>query len=306
MVAPRFSPLSFGAWAAGGVGWGAVEDRESVDAMRRAVELGITVLDTAPIYGFGHSEEVVGRALKGIRDRVLLVTKCGLVWDDERRVRIDNRPATLFAEVDRSLRRLEVEQIDLYLVHWPDPGTPLEETMNALEEIRASGKVRWIGVSNFDAAQLEQASRLARLDAVQLGYNLLNREVEAEVLPTCSGLGLPVMAYSPLAQGLLAGRFTRQTRLAPDDVRNSNPLFAAERLPGVLDAVDRLREVARRRGRSLIELALGWVLRQAPVATAVCGARKPSHLEGLAAILRRPLVEEEIQEIEQAVCAPVG
>ncbi len=306
MMDPQFSPLSFGAWAAGGVGWGPVDDRESCEALRRAVDLGITVVDTAPIYGFGHSEEVVGRALKGIRDRVLLVTKCGLVWDDQRQVRIDNRPSTLLEEVDRSLRRLDVEHIDLYLVHWPDAGTPLEETLRALEEIRASGKVRWIGVSNFDGPQLRQARSLASLDAVQVGYNLLNRDAETEVLPTCLEHGWPVMAYSPLAQGLLAGRFTREVRLESGDVRSSNPLFAPERLPQVLDTVDRLAQVARQRGRSLVELALGWALRQAPVVTAVCGARTPAQVEGLSAILRRPLEDEELQAIEQASLAPVG
>lgn len=282
MVGPQFSRLAFGAWAAGGVGWGEVDDRESIAALRCAVESGMTTVDTAPIYGFGHSEVVVGRALKGLRDRVTLVTKAGLVWDDQRNVRTDDSRATLLREVDDSLRRLDVDVIDLYLVHWPEDRTPLEETYTALREIQQSGKVRWIGVSNFDAPRLRQLAALGGVDAVQLQYNMLQRDAESEILPLCREQGWPVMAYSPLAQGLLARRFPRDLQLAEGDVRRNNPLFAPEAYAAALDFVDLLTQEST---RPLPALALDWVLRHPPVATAICGARTPGQVEGLLSAL---------------------
>lgn len=300
MVGPAFSRLSFGAWAAGGVGWGEVDDRESIASLQKAVDLGMTVVDTAPIYGFGHSEVVVGRALKGIRDRVLLVTKAGLVWDSERQVRTDDSRATLLREVEDSLRRLDVDVIDLYLVHWPDGKTPVEEILATLQEIRDSGKIRWFGLSNFGADDLRKAADLGGVHAVQLGYNLLQREAEQDVLPLCREQGWPVMAYSPLAQGLLTGRFRRDLALPEGDVRRNNPLFAPDRYSRSLDVVDRLRSLASERGRTLLELAVGWVLRQEPLATAICGARTPEQVEGVARAMEARLDDAEIAAIQSA------
>ncbi|XID94746.1 aldo/keto reductase [Paenibacillaceae bacterium WGS1546] len=275
------SVIGFGAWAAGKAGWGDANDRELEGAVRRAHELGVNFFDTAPVYGFGESERLIGRALKPIRDEVVIATKFGLVWN-EQGLRNDLTAANARREVEESLRRLGIEAIDLYQVHWPDPTgeTPIEETLGTLAELVREGKIKRIGVSNFSASQLEEALLVAPVVALQSPYNLLQRQVERSELPYAAERGVGFIAYSPLAQGLLTGKFGPGTRLPADDVRSQlNPLFQPEAFADALDRVDRLKRIAADYGKTPAQLALAWLLDQPGVTTAIAGAKTAAQAE---------------------------
>lgn len=273
------SRIALGTWAIGGWMWGGSDDAESIATLHAAVDRGVTLIDTAPIYGLGRSEEIVGKALSagGLRDRVQIATKGGLTWGDEGVFR-DSRPARLRREVEDSLRRLRTDVIDLYQVHWPDLETPFDETAHTLEALRREGKVRAIGVSNFSPQQMDAFRAAAPLDAVQPPYNLFEREIEADVLPYAKRSNLTVLAYGPLCRGLLTGKVTADRTFEGDDLRKTDPKFQPDRLPQYLRAVGELRELARRRyGKSLPALAVRWVLDQGPT-VALWGARRPEQL----------------------------
>jgi len=280
------SRIGLGTWAIGGSEWGGTDEAESIATIRSAVERGVTLIDTAPVYGFGRSEEIVGRALAeaGLRERVQIATKVGLAWRDGVVYR-DSRPARLCGEIEASLRRLRTGTIDLCQVHWPDLETPLEETARTLETLRREGKIRAIGVSNYSPVQMEAFRAAARLDAVQSPYNLLEREIEADVLPYARQTGLSVLSYGVLCRGLLSGRMTAATKFEGDDLRREvDPKFRGERFRRYLDAVDALRTLARERfGKSVLALAVRWVLDQGPT-VALWGARRPAQLDPLGEI----------------------
>ncbi len=273
------SRIGLGTWAIGGWMWGGTDEAQSIATIRAAVDRGVTLIDTAPVYGFGRSEEIVGKALAegGLRDKVRIATKAGLGWKDGQVYR-DSRPARIRHEIEGSLRRLRTDVIDLYQVHWPDIETPIAETARTIENLRREGKIRAIGVSNYLPAQMEAFRGMARLDAVQPPYNLFEREIEADVLPYARSSGLTVLSYGALCRGLLSGRITSETSFDGDNLRRVDPKFQGERLRQYLAAVDELKTLARERfGKSVLALAVRWVLDQGPT-IALWGARRPDQL----------------------------
>jgi aryl-alcohol dehydrogenase-like predicted oxidoreductase len=279
------SRIGLGTWAIGGWMWGGSDEAQSIATIRAAVERGVTLIDTAPAYGFGASEETVGKALAegGLRDKVQIATKVGLAWHNGAVYR-DSRAARIRHEIEDSLRRLRTDVIDLYQVHWPDLETPIEETARALEDLRREGKIRAIGVSNYSPGQMNRFRSVANLDAVQPPYNLFEREIEAGVLPYVRRTGLTVLSYGALCRGLLSGRMTPETKFERDDLRKVDPKFQGARFKEYLAAVEALKQLARKRfGKSVLALAVRWVLDQGPT-IALWGARRPEQLDPIAEI----------------------
>jgi aryl-alcohol dehydrogenase-like predicted oxidoreductase len=281
----KTSRIGLGTWAIGGWMWGGTDEAQSIATIRAAVEHGITLIDTAPVYGFGRSEEIVGKALAqgGLRSQVQIATKVGLGWRDGAVYR-DSRPAHLRREIEDSLRRLRTDVIDLYQVHWPDFETSIEETADTLRDLRREGKIREIGVSNYSPEQMDAFRAVASLEAVQSPYNLFEREIESDVLPYAKQTGLTVVSYGALCRGLLSGRMRPMTRFDGDDLRLVDPKFSGARYRQYLAAVEALDKLARERfGKSVLALAIRWVLDQGPT-IALWGARKPDQLAPLADI----------------------
>jgi aryl-alcohol dehydrogenase-like predicted oxidoreductase len=259
------SRIGLGTWAMGGWMWGGTDEAQSIATIRSAIDHGVTLIDTAPVYGFGRSEEIVGRALEGsLRHKVTIATKVGLTWKDGVVYR-DSRPARIRQEIEDSLRRLRTDVIDLYQVHWPDFETPIVETARTMEDLRREGKIRAIGVSNFSPTQMRMFCADAQLDAVQPPYNLFERAIEADVLPYAVGAGLTVLSYGALCRGLLSGRMAADTKFDGDDLRKVDPKFQGKRFRQYLTAVDELKRIAHERfGKSVLALAVRWVLDQGP------------------------------------------
>jgi aryl-alcohol dehydrogenase-like predicted oxidoreductase len=302
--------VGYGAWAIGGSGWqfawGSQDDNESIAAIHRALELGVNWIDTAALYGLGHSEEVVGRALKSWRgSRPYVFTKCGLRGDANGEVQKVLKADSIRGEVEDSLRRLSIDVIDLYQIHWPpDPDSPeLEEGWSTLADLKREGKVRWIGVSKFNVQQLRRAQTIAPVTSLQPRYSLVHREIEDEILPHCLSEGIGVIVYSPMASGLLTGAMTREraARLPRDDWRRRHPDFTEPQLSRNLALVDRLQEIARRHNRSAGEVAIAWTLRNHAVAGAIVGARNAQQAEGVMRAGELRLTDEEVTEIENFV-----
>lgn len=281
----KTSRVGLGTWAIGGWMWGGTDEKEAIATIRAAVENGITLIDTAPVYGFGNSEEIVGRALAegGLRAKAQIATKLGLAWNDGKVFR-DSRKGRIEQEIDDSLRRLQTDVIDLYQVHWPDLETPFEETAETLQKLLDQGKIRAIGVSNFSPEQMDAFAQVARLDAVQPPYNLFERGIETAVLPYAAASGLTVLSYGALCRGLLSGRMTADTRFEGDDLRQKDPKFQPGVLPKYIAAVDALDKLARERfGKTVVALAARWVLDQGPT-IALWGARRPDQLDAIAEV----------------------
>jgi aryl-alcohol dehydrogenase-like predicted oxidoreductase len=283
----HISALGFGAWAIGGPGWafswGSQDDRDSVAAIREALELGVNWIDTAPVYGLGHSEEVVAKALEGVIDRPYVFTKCGRVWDDNRQIGKRLTADSVRAECEASLKRLKVERIDLYQIHWPEPDEQIEEGWATLEKLQTEGKVRWIGVSNFSVAQMERASKIAPIASLQPNYSLLMPGVQDEVLPYCGKKDIGVIAYSPMGSGMLTGTMTRAriASLPQDDWRRNNRHYNEPLLTRSMKLVELVNEIAASHGRTPGEVALAWVLRLSTVTGAIVGVRRPGQLREL-------------------------
>src|SRR6201997_1320717 len=275
------SRIGLGTWAMGGWMWGGTDEAQSIATIRSAIDRGVTLIDTAPVYGFGRSEEIVGKALEGsLRQKVTIATKVGLAWKDGAVFR-DSRPARIRKEIEDSLRRLRTDVIDLYQVHWPDLETPLAETARALEDLRREGKIRAIGVSNFSPPQMDTFRAVAPLATVQPPYNLFERDIEADVLPYARRTALTVLSYGALCRGLLSGRMSAATKFDGDDLRKVDPKFQGARFPRYLAAVDALGKLARERfGKSVLALAVRWVLDQGPT-IALWGARRPEQLDDI-------------------------
>jgi len=307
----RVSAIGFGTWELGGTQYGPIDEGEAVKAIYRALELGVTCIDTAPAYGHGHAEEVLGRALGPRRKEVVLVTKCGLDWKEDKRIYRDSSPARIIAGAEESLKRLQTDYVDLYLVHWPDPERPLDEAMKALQEVRRSGKARYVGVSNFHVHQMEVGLKFGALAANQVGYNLFDHRPEQEVIPFCRENGIGIMAYGPLAYGLLTGTFTPETKFAEWDWRSSGrafgqALFTLENFPKNLAVVEMLKGVARAVGKTLPQLAVNWVLREPAVAVALTGARRPQEIEENVGAVGWKLSEGDLKRIEEAMQGAAG
>jgi aryl-alcohol dehydrogenase-like predicted oxidoreductase len=279
------SRVGLGTWAIGGWMWGGTDEAQSIATIRSAVERGVTLIDTAPVYGFGRSEEIVGKALAegSLRDKVQIATKVGLAWQAGAVFR-DSRPARIRKEIEDSLRRLRTDVIDLYQVHWPDLETPFAETACTLEDLRREGKIRAIGVSNYAPAQLDAFRAVANLDAVQPPYNMFERQIDADVLPYAKGAGLTILSYGALCRGLLSGRMTLDTKFQGDDLRKVDPKFQGERFRQYLSAVAELKTLARERfDKSVLALAVRWVLDQGPT-IALWGARNSSQMDPIGEI----------------------
>ena len=302
--------VGYGAWAIGGSGWqfawGSQNDNESIAAIHRALELGVNWIDTAAVYGLGHSEEVVGRALKSWRgSRPYVFTKCGLRGDAKGEVQKVLTADSIRGEVEDSLRRLSVDVIDLYQIHWPpDPDSPeLEEGWSTLADLKREGKVRWIGVSNFNVQQLRRAQNVASVTSLQPRYSLVHREIEDEILPYCLSEGIGVIVYSPMASGLLTGAMTREraARLPGDDWRKGHPDFTEPNLTHNLALVERTRAIANRDNRSVGEVAIAWTLGHPAVTGAIVGARNAQQAEGVMRAGEFHLTDKEVTEIETFV-----
>jgi aryl-alcohol dehydrogenase-like predicted oxidoreductase len=274
------SRIGLGTWAIGGWMWGGTDEAQSIATIRAAVERGVTLIDTAPVYGFGRSEEIVGKALTegALRDKVQIATKVGLAWNGSAVFR-DSRPAHIRKEIEDSLRRLRTEYIDLYQVHWPDLETPIAETARTLEDLRREGKTRAIGVSNYSPEQMDAFRAVTGLDAVQPPYNIFERAIDADVLPYAKRAGLTVLSYGALCRGLLSGRMTADTNFGGDDLRKVDPKFQGARFGQYLAAVEELKKLARDRfGKTVLALAVRWVLDQGPT-IALWGARNPGQMD---------------------------
>lgn len=282
------TPIGFGAWAIGGggwaFGWGAQDDADSVATIREAIDLGINWIDTAAVYGLGHSEEVVAKALEGVTQRPYVFTKCARVWDEHRQIGKRLTAASIRAECEASLTRLKVDVIDLYQVHWPEPPEDIDEGWQTMVKLKAEGKIRWAGVSNFNAEQMAQVSKYGPITSLQPPYSMIRPEVEASVLPYCLANNVGVIAYSPMASGLLTGAMTREriAAMPADDWRKEkNKHYQEPLLTRNLTLVELLKGIGAPHGRTPGEVAVAWVLRHPAVTGAIVGARKPGQLKEL-------------------------
>ena len=301
----KITPLGFGAWAVGGewkFGWGPQSDNDSIAAIHRALELGINWIDTAAVYGLGHSEEVVRKALtQWMGENPYIFTKCGMLWDDQGIIDYSLRADSIRREVEASLSRLGVEAIDLYQIHWT--ADELEETLEGWAEmakLKEEGKLRWIGVCNATVAEMEAMSKIAPITSLQPPYSLVKRDVENDQLPWCGAHGVGTVVYSPMGSGLLTGAMTKERifNLPEGDWRRNNPQFQEPKLTENLALADRLRAVGARHGRTAAEAALAWVLRRPEVTGAIVGARNATQVDGLIRGSEIRLSAEEISEIE--------
>jgi aryl-alcohol dehydrogenase-like predicted oxidoreductase len=295
--------IGLGAWAIGGAwkwGWGHSDDQESTKAIHRSLDLGINWIDTAAVYGLGHSEEVVGKALKGKRDTVFLATKCGLVWQNS--VDPPQRslsPKSIRKEMEDSLRRLGTDHVDLYQFHWPEYDTPVEDSWSEMVKLQKEGKTRFIGVCNFDVALLKRCQAIAHVQSLQPIYNMLERDIEAAELPYCKKNGIGVIAYSPMQSGLLTGKFDK-SKLAADDWRQESDKFEGKKLDQGLTLAARLRPIAEKYGKTVGQLAVAWVLANDAVTSAIVGARTERHAQenvGAAGWKIEPRDLEAIQQL---------
>jgi aryl-alcohol dehydrogenase-like predicted oxidoreductase len=305
------SRVAIGTWAIGGWMWGGTDETESIATIRNAIDHGINVIDTAPAYGFGRSEELVGKAVAqgGLRSRVLIATKTGLEWENGRVFRNASR-ARILREVEDSLRRLRTDHIDIYQVHWPDPLVPIEETAEAMHTLFRQGKIRAIGVSNFSIRQMEEFRRVAPLHVLQPPYNLFEREIEADILPYCRTNKIATFGYGALCRGLLSGRMRPNTTFDGDDLRRTDPKFQPPRFAQYLAAVQRLDQLAQTRfDKHVVQLAIRWMLDQG-ITTALWGARHPGQLEPVDRVAGWRLDAWDNSEIDQilreSVSDPIG
>ncbi|KMQ75974.1 aldo/keto reductase [Marinobacter subterrani] len=278
----QVTPVGLGTWAIGGWMWGGTDEARSIDTIHRAIDKGIGLIDTAPVYGFGRSEEIVGKALaNGRRDKVALATKVALNWsDDHDKVWRDSTASRIEREIEDSLKRLQTDRIDIYQVHWPDPKTPMEETARALEKLYQAGKIRAIGVSNFTPSQMDELQKSVPLHSLQPPYNLFERDIEQEILPYCRENGIATITYGGLCRGLLTGKMREDTQFTGDDLRKNDPKFQGDRYRQYLNAVAELDAFAKERyQKNVLALALRWLVDQPGVTTALWGARRPEQLD---------------------------
>ncbi|AVH67215.1 aldo/keto reductase [Nostoc sp. 'Peltigera membranacea cyanobiont' N6] len=299
----HITPIGFGAWAIGGggwaFGWGAQDDRESIEAINRALDLGVNWIDTAAIYGLGHSEEVVAKALKGRSSRPYIFTKCSMIWDEKGEIGRSLKADSVRREVEASLRRLDIETIDLYQIHWPNPDSDIEEGWTTLAKLKDEGKVRYIGVSNFNVEQLKRIQNIAPVTSLQPPYSLVKPDVEKEILPFCKENNIGVIVYSPMQSGLLTGKMTseRIANLPDDDWRKESSEFQKPRLSRNLKLVEVLQQIGKQYDRAAGEVAIAWTLNNPAVTAAIVGARNPQQVDGIIAAGEFRLNQQELEQI---------
>ncbi len=318
----KISPIIFGAWAIGGWMWGGNEERDSIAAIHAALDNGINTIDTAAIYGMGHSEELVAKALEGRRDGVIIATKCGMRWDDPKEegsnpwpqkmndgtevtVRRNSRPYSIQYECEQSLRRLRTDVIDLYQIHWPDLTTPPEESLRAMEDLVKQGKVRAIGVSNYDLEWLRRAKAAAPgLASLQPPYSLIQRGIEQEIIPFCQENNIGIIVYSPMERGLLTGKVGPERTFGPGDHRAEHRYFTRENRQRVLSALEQIKPICERHNASYAQVVINWTFNQPGITAAIVGARNAEQVIHNAAAMRLSLSEEERSAIRQAFDEP--
>jgi len=307
---PELSVIGLGTWAIGGAGWqyswGPQDDKDSIAAIHRALDLGITWIDTAAVYGLGHSEEVVGRAIAGRRSKILVATKCSRAWDPGSTAIVDRLSAhSVRKELEDSLRRLGTDYIDLYQIHWPRPEAAIEEGWGEIARAVTEGKVRFAGVSNFSVDNLRRIHAIHPVTSLQPPFNMLRRDAEKDLFPFCAQNGIGIVGYSPMQMGLLSGAFSRDrvARLDAEDNRRRNPYFTEPALSRNLALVDKLKPIARRNGRSMAELAIAWVLSKPEVTAAIVGGRRPDQVSETAPAADWVLSASEVAEIEALLAA---
>jgi len=297
----RLSPIGFGAWAIGGgdwaFSWGPQDDNDSISAIHKAIDLGINWIDTAAVYGLGHSEEVVGKAIKSASRKPYVFTKCAMVWDEKRE--ITNSLKQIRREVEDSLRRLQVDAIDLYQIHWPKPDEDLEEGWTVMADLQREGKVRWIGVSNFSVSQMERAAKIAPITSNQPPYSMINRTVEAEILPYCLKNNIGVINYAPMHSGLLTGAMSKERVAAfpADDFRRNAKNYQEPLLSRNLAVADFLKLIGNRHNVSAGVIAIAWTLHNPAITAAIVGGRNAKQVEGVIPAIDFRLTEAEVSEI---------
>ena len=300
----RLTPIGYGAWAIGGgnweFGWGSQDDDESVRTIECALDAGLNWIDTAAVYGLGHSEEVVARAVRNSAHKPYIFTKCSMRWDAERKIYRSLKAASLKEEQENSLRRLQVDAIDLYQIHWPNPEDEIEEGWETLAGLKEQGKVRYIGVSNFNVEQMKRAMKIAPITSLQPPYSLLRRDIEADILPFCRQHNIGVINYSPMVSGLLTGKMTaeRIAQLPADDWRKRSPNFNEPKLSRNLRLVELLREIGKKHGVEPGVVAIAWTLRNPAITAAIVGARRPDQVNGVLPAATLRLSEDETEKIE--------
>lgn len=301
----QLTRIGLGTWAIGGggwrFGWGPQDSSESIRAIHRALDLGINWIDTAPVYGLGNCEEVVGQALATLPKRPIIATKCGRCWDENRQIVIRIKRESILQEVEDSLRRLRIETIDLYQIHWPQPDEDIEEAWEAVNSLIKSGKIRYAGVSNFNRSQLERIQKIAPVASLQPPYSMLVRGIESELLPYCGQHNIGVVVYSPMQKGLLTGKVTREwvNSLAADDHRRLDPQFNDPKLSDNLALVEKLTGIAAEHGKTVAQLAIAWTLRRPEVTAAIVGARRPDQVDQLVGAGDWQLPENVILDVEE-------
>ena len=300
----ELTTVGLGTWAMGGpwqYGWGPQDDREAVAAIKAALEAGINWIDTAPAYGLGHSEELIREALRQRTDKPIIATKCGILWNDKKEKVSCLKRESIRQECHASLKRLGVEVIDLYQMHWPDPDEDVEEAWEEMTRLCDEGKVRYLGVSNFSVGQMKRAQKIHPVTSLQPPYNMLHRQVEDELLGYCARSNIGVVAYSPMERGLLTGKFdqARLAALAPDDHRRRSPDFQEPRFGATIELVEGLRKISERNSRTCAQLAISWVLRRPEVTAAIVGARRPDQIVDTAPAADWKLSKKDINKIEK-------
>jgi methylglyoxal reductase len=308
------TPVIYGAWVIGGIFWGGADDRESIGAIQASLDSGINCIDTAPMYGCGKSEELVGKAIQGRRESVIIATKCGLRWDskegqpffnvkqfggEDRMVHRNLRPDSIRLECERSLKRLGVNTIDLYQCHWPDPTTPLEDSMAELVKLKDEGKIREIGVSNFVPEMIDTYRSIGPVASAQPKYSPLDRAIERDLLPYCREKKVGVIVYSPLERGILTGKVSMDRQFPPTDTRHNAPWYRPENRKRVLDALQRLKPTAEKHDATLSQLVIAWVFHQPGINAAIVGGRNAEQAKENAGAMKIELEDTELAEIRQ-------
>ena len=300
----EITPIGVGAWAIGGggwaFGWGPQDDHESVDAIRGAIDAGMNWIDTAAVYGLGHSEEIVAKALDGIGKRPYVFTKCERIWNEKGEIGKSLKEDSIRCEVEASLRRLKIDVIDLYQIHWPEPDEDLEEGWSTLAKLKEEGKVRWIGVSNFNADQMKRAQAIAPLTSVQPPYSLVQRGIENHILPHTAATNVGVLVYSPMKNGLLSGRMTaeRVANLPEEDFRRRSPYFQEPGLSSTLRMVDELKPIAAKYDCTVGEIAIAWTLHHPAVTAAIVGLRNRGQVDGVIKSATLKIADADFRSIE--------
>lgn len=312
----EITPLVYGAWAIGGWKWGGTDKEVAIRAIRKAFDMGINCIDTAPAYGFGLSEEIIGEAVKDFRDKIYIFDKCGLRWDIQKgeffyeALDFEGRPFKMYRysgkdgiieECERSLKRLKTDYIDLYQIHWPDSTTPIEESMEAMEILRKQGKIRAIGVSNYSVDQLDRALKSAEVVSDQVPYSMVNRGIEEDIIPYCIKNNVGILAYSPLQRGLLTGKVTPDYRFKDDDHRKDNPFFTIENRKRVMKLIDEIKPIADKYGMTVSQLVINWTVNRPGITAALIGTRSVKQAEENFSSLNYSISGEDIEAINMAV-----